>query len=420
LRLLYSALLTLSALAALPVLLFKSFRDRDLLRHLGERLGGITPFNAGAPPPLWVQAVSVGEVQVARRLLEELRPAAEEVPVLLTSTTSAGRRLAGLQLPVGSRAGFFPLDLPPVAERSMRRIHPRALILVETEIWPNLIQECSRRRVPVILANGRISDRSFPRYRMVRSLIAPALRSVDLLCMQSEEDAERIRNLGAPPERIKITGNIKWDFPEIQASPGDVRRELGLPEEAPLLVAGSTGEGEEEIVLRAWQEARERFPELRLVLAPRHPPRFERVARLLGDRKIPFERRSRGGAAGFPVLLLDTVGELRRSYVAGTVCFVGGSLTSRGGQNMMEPAAAGRPVLFGPRTENFREAARLLLEAGAAFRVADAPALSAAVTRLLQDPGECRRAGERGRRLVAANRGAALRTAQAISGILQG
>ena len=416
----YSALLVLAALAALPAVLLLSLRDPGLRRHWGERLGAAPLFPEGSPSPVWFQAASVGEVQVALRVLQELRKALPGIPVLLSSTTPAGRRLAARSLPEGSRACFFPLDLPAAIRRLLGRARPRALVLVETEIWPNLLAECSRRRIPVILANGRISTRSFPRYRRVRFLVGPALEKVDLLCMQSEEDADRIRALGARPERTRVTGNVKWDLPSPDAPEGAVRRELGLPAGARALVAGSTAEGEEEVVLAAWSSLRADFSDLRLVLAPRHPQRFEKVARLLGGMGIPFARRSAGPAGDSPVLLLDSVGELRRVYSAGTVCFVGGSLASRGGQNLMEPAAAGRAVLFGPRTENFADAARSLLEAGAGFRISDGASLASEVRRLLSDPAACEEAGRRGRELVARNRGAAERLAGLLAGSLRG
>lgn len=416
---LYSALLGLAALAAAPAALFLSLRDPDLRRHWGERLGWTPLFPGESPSPVWIQAVSVGEVQVARRILEEVGKILPGIPVLLSSTTPAGRRLSARSVPEGSRACHFPLDLPWTIRRCLGRARPRALVLVETEIWPNLLRECSRSGVPVILANGRISTRSFPRYRRIRALVAPALQKMDLCCMQSQEDADRILSLGVPPDRIRVTGNMKWDLPVPGAPAGEVRRDLGLPEEAPVLVAGSTAEGEDEVVLKAWSALLDDFPDLRLVLAPRHPQRFEKVARLLATRGIPFARRSRGPAGASPVLLLDSVGELRRVYGAGTVCFVGGSLGSRGGQNLMEPAAAGRPVLFGPRTENFADAARSLLEAGAGFRVADGDSLASAVRRLLSDSAALEEAGRRGRELVSRNRGASERTAGMIAQILR-
>lgn len=238
--------------------------------------------------------------------------------------------------------------------------------------------------------------------------------------MRSEEDARRIIALGAAAEKVEVTGDLKWDLPAPDAPASALRRELGLDPEAPVLVAGSTFEGEEAAALEAWVALRAEFPSLALVLAPRHPARFEEVAGLLAARGIEFFRRSGKRERGrSPVLLLDTVGELRRAYGAGTVCFVGGSLGSRGGQNLLEPAAAGRPVLFGPRTENFAEAAEALLLSGAGFRVDSAQGLHAAVRDFLRHPERCEEAGRRGAALVAARRGAAARTAGRILALLE-
>ncbi|HEV8335550.1 MAG TPA: 3-deoxy-D-manno-octulosonic acid transferase [Candidatus Polarisedimenticolia bacterium] len=413
----YSALLALAAAASLPFLLVFSLRDADLRRHWGERLGGLPLFPPGRRP-LWVHAASVGEVVAGRRILQELEEISPGIPILLSSTTPAGRRHAAKSVDAGSRAAFFPLDLGFVMRRSLGRLRPRALVLIETEIWPNLLRECRRARIPVILVNGRISERSFPRYRRIRPLIESALARVELFAMQTERDAGRIQALGAPPGRTRVLGNVKWDLAAGRASAAEARRRLGWPAEAPVLVAGSTSEGEEEILLPAWTRLRSEFPELRFLLAPRHPHRFERVATLLAGKAIPFARRSAGEAREAPVLLLDTIGELAPLYAAATICFVGGSLVPRGGQNLMEPAAAGRPVLFGPRTENFAAAAEALLEAGAGFRVDGADSLEREVGRLLRDPAACQRAGERALAVVAQNRGAARRSAEAIAGIL--
>jgi 3-deoxy-D-manno-octulosonic-acid transferase len=414
----YSALLALAAAASLPFLLVFSLRDADLRRHWGERLGGLPAFPSGHRP-IWIHAASVGEVVASRRILQELEEISPGIPVLLSSTTPAGRRLAMKSVQAGSRAAFFPLDLGCIMRRSLARVRPRALVLIETEIWPNLLRQCRRARIPVILVNGRISERSFPRYRKIRPLVAAALAGVELFAMQTERDADRIRALGAPPERTRVLGNVKWDLGVERGSPTEARRRLGWPDEAPVLVAGSTSEGEEEILLQAWTRLRSEFPELRFVLAPRHPHRFERVATLLAGKGIPFARRSAGEPPTAPVLLLDTIGELARLYAAATICFVGGSLVPRGGQNLMEPAAAGRPVLFGPRTENFADAAQALLQAGAGFRVSGADSLEEAIRRLLRDAPACRQAGERALAVVAQNRGSARRSAEAIAGLLE-
>jgi 3-deoxy-D-manno-octulosonic-acid transferase len=417
--LVYSTLVVLAAAVAFPLVLLVSLREPPLRKNWRERLGYLPPWPAASPSPVWIQAVSVGEVQVARRLIRELQSLLPDRPFLLTTTTPAGRRVAQAALPPEVSVRFFPVDLPGAGGRALGRIRPRALVLIETEIWPNLLHACAARAVPVILANGRISDRTYPRYRLVRSLLRRSLSGIGLFCMQSQRDAERIESLGAPAERIRITGNAKWDMDEVDPPPNAVRRALGIPRDSPVLVAGSTAPGEEEIVVGVWQHLRDRHPDLRLVLAPRHPERFASVAELLEGRRVAFARRSETpSGSDAAVLLLDTLGELRSVYHAGTVCFVGGSLTTRGGQNLMEPAAAGRPVLFGHRTENFADAAASLLQAGAGFRVEDGPSLEAAVLRLLAHPDACREAGARGKEIVRFHRGAARKTAEAIAALL--
>jgi 3-deoxy-D-manno-octulosonic-acid transferase len=239
--------------------------------------------------------------------------------------------------------------------------------------------------------------------------------------MQSEADAERIRALGVPPSRVHVTGNVKWDVTRPQEPAEAVRARLGISPDSLVLVAGSTSEGEEEIVLTAFSRLRRAFPTLRLVIAPRHPRRFDGVAGLLSRRGIPFVRRSLGQKLEEkPIMLLDTLGELATTYGAATVCFVGGSLVARGGQNLMEPAACGRPVIFGPRTENFAGAAAELIKAGAGFRITNTETLVTTVQDLLQDSAACAASGRSGLEIVARNQGATRRNAEAIEAILDG
>ena len=414
----YTFLVLLASLLYVPLSLILETASPEFRGGWKERLGFVPRLPDTPGPRLWIHAVSVGEVQLARQLLLELRSRRGDLEVLLTCTTLAGRKLARSAALPRTCVSALPLDLPGCARRALRRSRPALVILMETEIWPNLIRQSARGNVPLIIANGRISPRSFPRYRLFTSALGSILRDVRHFLMQSEEDAGRIRALGAPSARTEVTGNLKWDLPTPEGTAETIRRELGLPTQAPVLVAGSTFEGEEEAVLDAWSSLRGEFPSLCLVLAPRHPRRFERVAGLLTRRGIPHARRSAKPAGTGEVLLLDTVGELRRAYAAGTLCFVGGSLVRRGGQNLLEPAAAGRPVLFGPRTENFAEAARALLEAGAGWRIDSGGELAAAVLKLLRNPAACDEAGRRGLALVAANRGATRRTAERILAFL--
>lgn len=416
---LYSVLATLLGVAALPILFLLGFRHRALRSSLPERYGGVVPTGEGEPDPIWIHGVSVGEVRVAQRLLGELLASRPEGGFALSTSTLAGRRLALEGENEEYRSFFVPIDAPFAIRRTLKRLRPSALVLMETEIWPNLILACSRAEIPVFLANGRISERSFPRYRQVRFLLRRVLPHVSLFCMRSKEDSSRICNLGAPPERIKVTGDLKWDLASPSESPESVRADLGVPAGAPVLVAGSTGEGEEERMVRAWEQARKTNPELRLILAPRHPARFEKVSDTLSRLGVLFTRRSRQGRMEHsPLLLLDTVGELARIYGAGTMSFVGGSFTSRGGQNLLEPLAWGQPVLFGPHTENFSDIAQSLLETGAGFRVRNEIELASTVGRLLADPRISEKAAQSGLHLLATNRGATRKTAEAIDRLL--
>jgi len=414
----YSFLVLLAAIFFLPLSFLLDAAEPSLRGGWRERLGWV-PLPASSSPRLWVHAVSVGEVQLARQLLTELLGRRPDLEVLMTSTTRAGRRLALQARLPRTRVAALPLDAPIFVARALRRARPAALILIETEIWPNLIRQCRLQGVPVLIANGRISPRAFPRYRRLGSLLAGTLGRVSRFLMRSSEDAERILALGAPAPCTEVTGNLKWDLAPPPREAASIRRELGLQEDAPVLVAGSTFQGEETMVLEAWSAASREFPDLGLVLAPRHPRRFGQVAAILDARRIGYARRSHPSPGTRRVVLLDTLGELRDLYAAGTVCFVGGSFVQRGGQNLMEPAAAGRPVLFGPRTENFADAAQALLEAGAGFRLATGAELSSTLVALLRDPGRCAEAGRRAGELVAAHRGATRRTSDRILACLR-
>jgi 3-deoxy-D-manno-octulosonic-acid transferase len=308
-----------------------------------------------------------------------------------------------------------------VVNRALDRIRPRAVLLTETELWPAFIRACTRRGIPVVAVNGRISPRSYPRYRRVRFWFGRVLREVRLFCMQSPEDAARIRDLGAPADRVHVVGNLKFDLAGDE-DPGEgarVRGMLGLAPDRPVLVAGSTHKGEEPVVLEAFARARDAVPDLALVLAPRHPERLDEVAGLLREARLRWARRSQAPVPGeTAAILVDTMGELARLYAAGTVVYIGGSLVPVGGHNVLEPAAHGRPVLFGPHMGNFAEMARLFLEQGAGLQVQDAAGLAAGAVRLLADPAEAARMGSAGRRIVATHRGAAQRTLALLEQVL--
>jgi 3-deoxy-D-manno-octulosonic-acid transferase len=428
---LYGALVRIAWAAVLPYQSVIALVTGGPRVHWKERLG-LMPATA-APPPggFWIHAVSVGEVRLALSLSRALRHSFPGVPLALTTGTATGRALA-----VAAAAGdggrpdliaALPLDLPGPMGRFLDRLRPRAVLIVETEIWPNLLLLCARRGVPVILVNGRISPRAHARYSVVRRFLRAPLDAVRLFGMQSEDDARRITDLGAPPGRIRVTGNLKYDLPVPEVAPALARRRIGLREKDTVLVAGSTAPGEEPAVLGAFRALRDVDASARLILAPRHPERFDAAdsaLRQAGLRVVRFSRMGTNPAGADPgtgpydALLLDTLGALPEIYAAADLVFVGGSLVRRGGQNILEPAALGKPVLFGPHVENFRAAATALTEAGGGFMARDGRELAALVVRLSADPTARTVAGAMARRVVEANRGATSRTIGIIEEVL--
>jgi 3-deoxy-D-manno-octulosonic-acid transferase len=322
-----------------------------------------------------------------------------------------------------ARFVFFPLDFGWTVRRALARLRPRLVLLTETELWPNFLAACTEAHVPVVVINGRISPRSYPRYRLIRPWFGRVLGHVRLFCMQSAPDAERIVELGAPPERVRVTGNLKYDMPATGEGldPAAIRGGLGLPADARLVVAGSIHRGEDEPVVEAFKAAAATRRRLCLLLAPRHPERLDEVERVARRAGLPCVRRSRlpgeppaeGGA-----ILLDTMGELSRLYAAASVVFIGGSLIPHGGQNILEPAAHGRAVLHGPHMGNFAEMRELFQAAGAAIEVADGRALAAALQTLLDDPAKAEEMGRAGRAIVETQRGATQRTADLVGELL--
>jgi 3-deoxy-D-manno-octulosonic-acid transferase len=408
LRLLYICLGYCLVPIMLAVTLWRGLSDRSYWEALPERLGFGPALPAGG---LWVHAVSVGEVQAAASLVRALRQRYPQLPLLLTTSTPTGRGRARSLF--GDEVGvrYLPYDLPGPVRRFLDRARPRLGIVLETELWPNLYRDCARRGVPLVLASARVSARSVRRYRWLGGLVRATLARV-VVAAQSEADAARFTALGADPAQVRVVGNLKFDFelpPRTEAQGRALRATLGAAR--PVWVAGSTHDGEEELVLDAHARLRAARPDALLVLAPRHPPRFAAVAALLRRRGVAFVARSTAQpvTATTEVLLVDTLGELVLFYAAADVAFVGGSLVPVGGHNLLEPAALGKPVITGPYTANAAPVARLLIDAGAAEVVADGAALAASVTRLLADPAAMRGAGGRGLAAVGANRGALAR-----------
>jgi 3-deoxy-D-manno-octulosonic-acid transferase len=403
---LYNVLIYFAAPVAILVQLWRGLRDPSYRAGLAERFG-FGPSVEG--PVIWVHAVSVGEVQAAQPLVAKLLERHPRYRLMLTTVTPTGAARARLLFGDKVLMRYVPMDLPGSVKRFFDRVRPRLAMILETELWPNLYGECGRRAVPLVLASARISPRSVGKYRRLVPLFRKTLSHGIVIAAQSETDAERFRIIGASPGRTHITGNIKFDFqpPAGIAEQGRRWREKHAPGR-PIWVAGSTHEGEEPIVLDAHRRVLEHFPDALLVLVPRHPQRFEAVSDLLAKRHERAAQRSSRAAISpmTSVLLGDTMGELMMFYAAADVAFVAGSLVPIGGHNLLEPASVGRPVLTGPFNFNGEEIAQLLMDAGAAFVVADTGQLAHAVTGLLGDAELRRVMGTAGKAVLDSNRGA--------------
>jgi 3-deoxy-D-manno-octulosonic-acid transferase len=413
---LYTAVLTGVMMAYAPLALGRRLTSGVPL-NLRARLGydvGSRP----AGPSGWIHAVSVGESITAAPLVAGLRERYPDLPLVVTTVTETGARVVRERLGAVAEHRYFPLDLPGAIRRVVDAIDPAFLVCMETELWPNLLRALHSRGVPVMIANGRLSDRSFRRYALVGALMRPMLGPVRVFAMQSQEDARRIVALGACPERVVVTGNMKHDaVPGAAAMVDGWRQRLGLARAQRVWVAGSTHRGEEEAVLEAHAAARGDHADLVLVIAPRHPERAGEVQALIEARGWPAVRRSAlpatGGAGA--VVILDTVGELAELYGVADTVFVGGSLVASGGHNMLEPARLHKAVLFGPHTSNFREAAAALAASGGGFVVSNAAELGARLRHLLTNHAERERAGEAAHAAVISRQGAVQRTLDLLS-----
>lgn len=405
----------LGALGAVAA--FALSRRRAVLGGLGgelsERLGAGPDLGDGGPV-VWVHAASAGEVAAAAPLIAALRARPSGPRVVLTTTTSAGRARAAA-LP-GVAASLAPLDAWPCVARFLSRVRPKAVLLLETELWPHVIELSARRGLPVFLVNGRVSERSHPRYALARPLVRAFLERLSAVCAQSQADALRLKDLGAPAGRLSVTGNLKFDAggprPPLERAQRAVES-LGW-RESPLFVAGSTHPREEEQVVEAFLSARARFPAARLVIAPRHVERAGETAAVLAAAGLKASLWSQGAAGPADALVLDALGVLGAFYALARLSYVGGTLVPVGGHNVLEPALAGSPVAFGPHTQNAAEPALLLENAGGGFRVEGAGRLAAALSRALEDAPGARAQGDLARKTAEGLRGAAARTLAAI------
>jgi 3-deoxy-D-manno-octulosonic-acid transferase len=417
-RRLYSMLMMFAAPAAFAVVLVRGLRDRAYWSAPWERFGFGRRL---AAPSIWLHAVSVGEVSAAAALLRALRARYPATPMVLSTATPTGRARAQSLFGTDVDIRYLAYDTPGSVRRFLARINPRVGVIIETELWPNLLHECRRRGVPIVLASARLSAKSVSRYRRARALFGAAVAHNVTIAAQSGEDAERFIAIGADPARTSAVGNLKFDM-QLGEAVLEAGRKLRAEYlgERPVWIAGSTHADEEEQLLAAHAELRQAVARALLILVPRHPQRFESVANLLARRWERFDRRSVVAPVrpDADVLLVDTMGELTALYAAADVAFVGGSLVPVGGHNLLEPAALGVPVITGPYTANSGEIARELMLRGGAVRVADAHTLANVLGQFFADPNMRRRTGTYGREFVEAHRGTVARLMDIIDPLL--
>ena len=448
----YSLLMGLAALLLIPYWLVKGLRHRKYLSNLPERLGFSFPALAKLPAnsagAIWIHAVSVGEALSGVALARRLKEAYPGRPLIVSTTTMTGQALARERMPFADAVIYFPLDWTFCVCRALEAVRPSLVLVLETEIWPNFLHEARRRKIPVVFVSGRISDRSFARYqnyfRVFGFFLCPFLRSAlsnaSAFLMQSAKDAERARALGAPADRVQVSGNLKYDLELPSPTPLSnwLATEIERSGRSPIIVAGSVVATEEPHALIAFGTLQGEYPKALLVLAPRKPECFDAAAEFIDESHRKFIRRSRlpvpgpasrqsdgnSSAATIPddvtVLLLDSIGELASLYGLADGAFVGGSLVSSGGHNILEPAAFGKIPVFGPSMENFAEIASRFVAAGAAIQVESPEDVGVAWIELFRDPERMKKMSETARQLVADSRGATDRAMVEIAKCLDG
>ncbi len=424
----YSLLAFVVFVVVSPYFAYQAIRYKKYIGSLRQRLGYLpVSVNVDGDESIWIHAVSVGEALTARALAEDLKARYPRLRLYLSTTTMTGHEVARRSLQHVDAVFYFPFDWSFIVRRTLALVKPRLFIMMETEIWPNLLRECRTRDIKTLLINGRISARSYPRYKLIRSFFRRVLLDVDRFCMQSDESARRLIDLGADPARVTVTGSLKFDSLEVprvtaHGRPRErVLRFFTVPPHRVVIIAGSTLRGEEAPVLRAFERVRTLSPGALLILAPRHAERFGEAEQLARETGLSVVRRSDLPIDAEPradVVVLDTIGELAQLYQIATAVFVGGSLVDQGGHNILEPAIFGKPIVFGPYMQNFREIAEAFVSNDAAVQVASERDLDGALLSLATDPVRRARLGAAARALVEANRGAKEKTLAVIADLL--
>jgi 3-deoxy-D-manno-octulosonic-acid transferase len=415
---LYDLIFIISALIYLPIYLFRRKFHQGFLARLG-----FLPLDLKLNNPIWIHAVSVGEAMAIKELVKELKRVYPTKKFVISTVTPTGNKIAQRLVQEGDFVTYLPLDFGLIIRHTLNKIKPSLFIIAETEIWPNLITQLYRRKIPVILVNARISDRAFFGYRKIKLLLKSVLEKISLFCAQTDRDAQRFQALGAPGEKVKVTGNMKFDVTDYTDSKKDYtdyRRKLALESKDRLLVAGSTHPGEEEMILGVYKDLLNDFPNLKLLLAPRHPERAQEVANLIKQFNFEPLRISLLDSANWEftnsrtVFILDTVGQLINYYAIAEIVFVGGSLIKKGGHNILEPASQGKPILFGPYMFNFRDIIDLFLIHQAAISVYNIEELKRKIKELLDSPTQAQKLGQLAKDLILSNTGATKRNLELI------
>jgi 3-deoxy-D-manno-octulosonic-acid transferase len=424
--LLYSLLSVVALVVASPFLAYQAIRHRKYIRSLRQRLGYLPlSFNIDGDESIWIHAVSVGETLTARALIGELKARYPALKLFLSTTTMTGHEVARALADVDG-VFYFPLDWSFTVRRTLDVVRPRLFVMMETEIWPTVLRECRERGIATMLANGRVSKRSFARYTLIRRFFRRVLDDVDRFCMQSEEAAQRIVALGADPARVVVTGSLKFDSLDWPGVPHGqsrdrVLRYFRLSPGRPVVMAASTLRGEDLAAFEAFRRVQARWPDALLVVAPRHPERFDEVTRQAAEEGFRVVRRTSLPVDQSPdadVVVLDTIGELARLYQIASVVFVGGSLVDAGGHNILEPAMFGKPIVFGPHMHNFAEISAEFLRGGAAVQVSSTRELGETFVALVGDGVRRASIGAAARAIVEGNRGAKARTMAVVTALL--
>jgi len=411
----YDIIFFLFILVQFPVYLFKGKLKKDFLPRFG-----FLPEHTELDRPIWIHAVSVGEAQAVKKLLEGLKSAYPGKKFVISTVTVTGNKVVRGYCSQDDFVTYLPLDLSFIVGSVVRKIDPCLFIMVETEIWPNIICALNKKKIPIIMVNGRISEASLKGYKLIRPFLKPVLDKISLCCVQSESDAGRFESIGMSREKIRVTRNMKFDASIAGQGAQLLRDKLKLKKSDKLLVCGSTHKGEEKMILDAYKKLLNDFIDLRLLIAPRHPERSRSIRELV--LQSGFDAREISGLkqdepAGREIFILDTIGQLLGFYSIADIVFIGGSLVNKGGHNILEPASFRKPVVFGPFMSNFRDIAGLFLSNNAGIMLRNRLELEPAIRSLLNHPQEAALLGDRGNRLIDSNKGATLRNIEAIKNI---